>query len=111
MKNGDIHERYGTDCEHLNDLLTQRMGAAMQSFSNCYQITQRESEILVLIALHGFSNREIAEKCVITEKTVKNHLANIMKKLGIRSTRKLLSLLFNHLHYVEENRPLKVVSQ
>jgi DNA-binding CsgD family transcriptional regulator len=34
---------------------------------------------------------------VISEKTVKNHLANIMKKIGIRSTRQLLSLLFNHV--------------
>jgi RNA polymerase sigma factor (sigma-70 family) len=99
MKNGDPHEYYDTDYESLSELLIQRMDPAMQDFSTCYQITQRESEILILIAIYGYSNREIAEQCVISEKTVKNHLANIMKKLGIRSTRKLFSLLFNHVLY------------
>jgi DNA-binding NarL/FixJ family response regulator len=70
---------------------------AMQHFFDHYQLTQRESEILILIAIDGFSNREIAEKCVISEKTVKNHLANITNKSGTRSIRKLLSLLFNHV--------------
>jgi DNA-binding NarL/FixJ family response regulator len=70
---------------------------AMQDFFDHYQLTQRESEILILIAIDGFSNREIAEKCVISEKTVKNHLANITNKSGTRSIRKLLSLLFNHV--------------
>jgi DNA-binding NarL/FixJ family response regulator len=97
MKNGDTHEHYGMDDERLNNNLIQRMGPSMQGFSNCYQLTQRESEILVLIAIYGFSNREIAEQCVISEKTVKNHLANIMEKIGIRSIHKLLSLLINHV--------------
>jgi DNA-binding CsgD family transcriptional regulator len=95
----------------LNDFLTQRMGPSMQDFSNYYQFTQRESEILILIAVYGFSNREIADQCVISEKTVKNHLANIMKKIGIRSTRKLLSLLFNHVLYAHENHSANMISQ
>jgi DNA-binding NarL/FixJ family response regulator len=82
----------------LNRLMIQRTGGqAMQAFSDYHQFTQRESEILMLIVVHGFSNREIAKHCVISEKTVKNHLANIMKKIGVGSTRKMLSLLFNHV--------------
>jgi DNA-binding NarL/FixJ family response regulator len=69
----------------------------MQDFLNYYQFTQRESEILILIAAFGFSNREIAQQCVISEKTVQNHIANIMKKIGVRNTRQLFSLLFNHV--------------
>jgi DNA-binding CsgD family transcriptional regulator len=110
MKNGDTHEHYVKDYQPLNDFLIQRMGPAMEGFFNCYQFTQRESEILILIAVYGFSNREIAEQCVISEKTVKNHLANIMKKIGIRSTRKLLSLLFNHVLYSHENHSTKLIS-
>jgi DNA-binding NarL/FixJ family response regulator len=96
--------------ECLNDLLTERMGPSMQDFSNYYQLTLRESEILILIAVYGFSNREIAEHCVISEKTVKNHLANIMGKIGIRSMRKLFSLLFDHVLSYQENHSTKIIS-
>jgi DNA-binding NarL/FixJ family response regulator len=102
MRNGKSHENDGMEYEILNELQIQRIGPAMQDFLDCNQFTQRESEILILIAVYGFSNREIAEYCVISEKTVKNHLANIMKRMGIRSTRKLLSLLFNHVLNVRE---------
>lgn len=86
----------------MNDFLIQRMGPEMQNFADYYQLTQRESEILILIVIHGLSNRDIAEMCVISEKTVKNHLANIMNKIGIRSIRKLFPLLFNHVLYARE---------
>jgi DNA-binding NarL/FixJ family response regulator len=111
MKNGDTHEHYDMDYERLNDSLIYRVGPVIQGFLHSYQITQRESEILILIAVYGWTNREIAEHCVISEKTVKNHLANIMGKLGIRSTRKLFSLLFNHVLSSDENHSTKVVSQ
>jgi DNA-binding NarL/FixJ family response regulator len=97
MTNGDTHEYNDTDYERMNEFRIQRMVPAMQDFSIWYQITERESEILILIAFYGYSNREIAEHCVISEKTVKNHMANIMKKLGIGSTRRLISLLFKYV--------------
>jgi RNA polymerase sigma factor (sigma-70 family) len=43
-------------------------------------LSEREREVLVLLA-QGASNREIAEKLVITEGTVKNHVSNILAKL------------------------------
>ncbi|BFT75302.1 response regulator transcription factor [Paenibacillus sp. P36] len=65
----------------------------LQQFFTNYGLTQRESEILSLIATHGYTNKEIAESCCISEKTVKIHLANIMSKIGIGSMRRLLALL------------------
>ncbi|QBD75404.1 response regulator transcription factor [Ktedonosporobacter rubrisoli] len=47
------------------------------------QLTEREREILALLA-RGASNREISEKLYITGGTVKNHLSNILGKLGVR---------------------------
>lgn len=43
-------------------------------------LSEREREVLVLLA-QGSSNREIAEKLVITEGTVKTHVSNILAKL------------------------------
>lgn len=46
-------------------------------------LSSRELEILELIAT-GASNKEIASKLYITEGTVKNHVTNILGKLGVR---------------------------
>ena len=46
-------------------------------------LTEREIEVLRLIA-RGATNREIAEALVISEGTVKNHISNILSRLGLR---------------------------
>ncbi|MFD5021560.1 response regulator [Paenibacillus sp. NPDC058367] len=45
-------------------------------------LTPREQEVLDLIAL-GMSNKEIASKLVITEKTVKTHVSHVLGKLNL----------------------------
>lgn len=45
-------------------------------------LTDREQEVLQLIA-DGMSNRDIAAKLVISEKTVKTHVSNILAKLNL----------------------------
>jgi len=47
------------------------------------QLTEREREILALL-VQGASNREISETLYIAGGTVKNHLSNILGKLGVR---------------------------
>jgi NarL family two-component system response regulator LiaR len=47
-------------------------------------LTQREVEVLRLVA-QGLENREIAEKLVITEATVRTHVSNITSKLHVAS--------------------------
>ena len=48
------------------------------------RLTRRELEILQLVS-GGRSNREVAEILYVTDQTVKFHLANVYRKLGVRS--------------------------
>jgi DNA-binding NarL/FixJ family response regulator len=46
-------------------------------------LTPREQEVVKLVA-EGYTNKQIAETLVISEKTVERHRANILEKLGMR---------------------------
>lgn len=52
--------------------------------SELYVLSEREGEILDLVA-QGLRNKEIASKLCIAEKTVKNHVSNILKALQVNS--------------------------
>ncbi len=55
-------------------------------------LTPREDDVAGLV-IEGLSNREIADRLSVTEKTVETHLASIFGKLGIRSRLQLESRL------------------
>ena len=46
-------------------------------------LTKREKEVFTLLVA-GNSTSEIAEQLGISEKTVRNHVANAMQKLGVK---------------------------
>lgn len=46
------------------------------------QLSEREREVLSLVA-QGYTNREIAEKLVLSEHTARNHVSRIFEKLGL----------------------------
>ncbi|AUS09002.1 DNA-binding response regulator [Laceyella sacchari] len=52
-------------------------------------LTQREQEVLSLIA-QGYTNKEIAEKLVLSVKTIESHKANIMEKLHLKTRPELV---------------------
>ena len=58
-----------------------REAAVQQAFPD---LTERESEILLLMA-EGRSNAQIAQRLVVSEKTVRNHVSNIFDKLQVAS--------------------------
>ncbi len=46
-------------------------------------LTQREKEIFELL-VSGLTTKEIATTLSISEKTVRNHISNVMQKLGVK---------------------------
>ncbi len=50
------------------------------------ELTQREREVLSLVA-EGMSNRAIAARLFVTERTVEAHIKNVFLKLGLSESR------------------------
>jgi DNA-binding NarL/FixJ family response regulator len=66
----------------LTDDYMKKTNRAVVENAGGSTLTKREYEVLVLIA-EGNNNKEIAEKLYISEKTVKNHVSSIFKKIGV----------------------------
>jgi len=70
--------------------VTQRLLKGLANLENDFSsldqpdpLTERETEILRLMA-GGYSNKEIANSLGVAEGTVKNHVSNILSKMGVR---------------------------
>jgi len=70
--------------------VTQRLLKGLENLQNEFSsldqpdpLTDRETEILRLMA-GGYSNKEIANSLGVAEGTVKNHVSNILSKMGVR---------------------------
>jgi DNA-binding NarL/FixJ family response regulator len=58
-------------------------------------LSPREQEIVKLVA-EGYTNKQIAETLVISEKTVERHRANVLEKLGMRDRVELTRYAIRH---------------
>lgn len=80
----------------VTERLMKGLGQMRTEFSSLPQpdpLTGRETEILRLMA-GGYSNKEIAGALSVAEGTVKNHVSNILSKMGVRDrTRAVLKAL------------------
>lgn len=69
------------------------LGGSAPGFDDPEPLTERETEIVRLLA-GGYSNREIADALEVSEGTVKNHVSNVLAKMGVRDrTRAVLKAL------------------
>jgi len=59
-------------------------------------LTEREREVLDLLVQGITSNRELAERLVITENTVKYHLRNILDKLHVQNRAQVVAFAVRH---------------
>jgi len=69
-------------------------------------LSEREIEVLRLVAL-GFTNPEIADRLVVSVRTVETHRAHIQQKLGLRSRAELVRFAQEHglLHEGDDAAP------
>jgi two-component system, NarL family, response regulator DevR len=63
-------------------VLARLRGEGTQANDGMSELTSQERKILDLVA-EGMTNRQIAEKVFLAEKTVKNYVSNILLKLGL----------------------------
>jgi DNA-binding NarL/FixJ family response regulator len=75
---GDVYVSPALAADMLRELTGER------SQDPLGELSEREREVLKLVA-QGLTNREIAERVHLAEKTVKNHMTNILGKLHVRS--------------------------
>ncbi len=58
-------------------------------------LTERELDVLKLVA-HGLTNHDIAERLVISEKTVKTHVSSLLSKLNMEDRTQLAIYAIKH---------------
>jgi DNA-binding NarL/FixJ family response regulator len=77
------HEaRPGMQAERAGELASEPEAAA--TGEGAPVLTPRELEVLKLVA-QGLSNPDIAQRLILSEHTVRRHLANILRKLDLSS--------------------------
>lgn len=104
-------------CKGINQLLAGELWVArsvMARIINFYRnqqvrlyhpicgLTQREMEIMGFLS-NGYSNHEISEKLFVSEHTVKSHLYNIFKKIGVHNR-------IQAMNWARENLSLKLLN-
>lgn len=63
-------------------MLNSKMVVRNQDKEKIKELTKREMEVLVLVS-EGMFNKEIADKLHISERTVKNHISSIFRKIDV----------------------------
>lgn len=70
---------------HLNPTVARLLAESVRQPQSAHDsLTPREREVLSLIA-EGNSNRQIAQTLVVSERTARTHVSNILSKLGLAS--------------------------
>ncbi len=68
------------------------------------ELTERERDVLALVA-RGYTNKQIAEKLYVSDKTARNHVSHILEKLGLsRRSEAAAFAVENHLLPPREQR-------
>ena len=72
------------DNQFIHPLILDAVNFYLAQTDNCKKttLTKRETQILCMISA-GYLNKEIGSELNISERTVKNHVSNLFKKIGV----------------------------
>ena len=73
---------------------------AMLEIGKWLDVSKREKEVIKLLSV-GLTQKEIAEKLFISNRTVESHIKNLTKKMGAKNTAHLVTIYTN---YTSRNR-------
>lgn len=79
----------------------ERLSAASKDFDGVLlgkSLSVREIEVVKLVVT-GITNKEVAGQLFVTEKTIKFHMTNIYKKMGVKSRSQLIVWCSPHLDF------------
>jgi len=84
----EIIVEVGRGESHVGSMLDRyaerRSERALDDHGRLASLTQQERAVLRFVA-DGLTNREISERLFVAEKTVRNHVSNVLHKLGLRN--------------------------
>lgn len=72
------------DNQFIHPIILDAVNSYLAQTDNCKKttLTKRETQILCMISA-GYLNKEIGSELNISERTVKNHVSNLFKKIGV----------------------------
>ncbi len=76
----------------LVERITERHNVDLVKARERFDLSNREVAVLGLVCL-GLTNKAISDKMFISEYTVKDHVKNIMKKMGVGNRSKIIAAL------------------
>jgi DNA-binding CsgD family transcriptional regulator len=86
--------------KRTRDAAAEVAGVDLSLLEERYGVTPREREVISLV-ITGRSNREITEELFISSETVKKHIYNAYRKIGVRNRVQLV----NAVLYFKSERP------
>lgn len=89
-----INSYFQTDIPH-QPAIPGLLNPIFQSFAKKHRLTPRETQVMRVLVIDGLRNDEIAAILHISPKTLKNHIACMMKKTDTVSSRGLQAMFFN----------------
>lgn len=79
----------------LVETICAPLQASPATHGQSFHLTGREREIVSLL-VSGYANKEIADKCAISQRTVKHHLTNVFAKFGCSSRLEVVLFALHH---------------
>ncbi len=89
---GGMGDKNPTHIMVLLEKIIQKHEINLEKAQKEFKISKRELEVVQLIC-EGLANKEISEKLFISEYTVKDHIKNILRKMGVTSRSQIISSL------------------